>query len=701
MTLPISPASFALKKRMRVPFTIAAALLLLSACTTPTGKAPLLSKDDSAKLAALRGKPFDSLLLAANLLPEDTAKVNALNDIGWKYGNKNMDTAYRLLDQALGLAQKLRWEKGISVAEQNIGLICDVTGRYAEAHEHLFAALQIRERQKDTAAIASTIGNIGVVYLDQGELDKALDYFKRALAMCEKLKLDKPLARHLGNMGIVYTEKRDYAKALDCYSRALEINERIGNKNGASINLSNIGNACRGQADRSDDTAAKRVLYLKALDCYARALAISQELKTAKSIANQLGRMGAVYTRMGKFAEAETHLQRALALCDSLNMVDFTKTFENELSRLYDTTGRHQAALEHYKRYMAAHDTLLNEESTKKSLQSEMNFGFEKKRAVDQAKAEEAIAQQRLQRNAFIGGFVLVLMLAAVSFRAYRNKKRSGEIIARQKKEVEAQKHLVEEKQKEIIDSINYARRIQSAILPAKGELERHFRDVFVFYRPKDIVSGDFWWCAEKDGKLLLAAADCTGHGVPGGFMSVMSAAFLSEIISEKNAARPDEILSLLRLKVIGALKQAGEKNAAPEIRDGMDIVLCSFSLPGKRLDLACANNPAWIVRNRQLKEIAPDKFPVGVHNDELLPFTLRSEQMEEGDMLYLLSDGYPDQFGGPDGKKFKYRQLKELLCDVSPLSCKEQLRLISEKFDSWKGDNEQIDDVLVIGIRI
>jgi serine phosphatase RsbU (regulator of sigma subunit) len=219
-----------------------------------------------------------------------------------------------------------------------------------------------------------------------------------------------------------------------------------------------------------------------------------------------------------------------------------------------------------------------------------------------------------------------------------------------------------------------------------------------VLYIPKDIVSGDFYWATEKDGKFILAVADSTGHGVPGAIMSIMGSSFLSEIIGTQGVTDPGEILNELRRKVISALDQA---SGTSESRDGMDIAICCFDAQKKEMIAACANNPVWLIRDGEVDEAEPDKYPVGIFPGEPRPFTNHDTELKQDDVIYLFTDGFADQFGGPKGKKFGYKQLRELLLANHKLPMNEQKNNIQETFEKWKGEGDQIDDVLLIGIRI
>jgi serine phosphatase RsbU (regulator of sigma subunit) len=269
--------------------------------------------------------------------------------------------------------------------------------------------------------------------------------------------------------------------------------------------------------------------------------------------------------------------------------------------------------------------------------------------------------------------------------------------------EVVHQKKIIEEKNKDITDSINYAKRIQEAILPAKEIKYRIFPDSFVFFQPRDIVSGDFYWFSEKNGKKIIAAADCTGHGVPGAFMSMIGNAFLNEIVNEKGINKPSAVLDQLKINIITSLNQSAtaETEGNKKVNDGMDIALCALDEQNGLLEFAGANNPLWLVRNGACIEFKADKQPVGLHSAESKPFTLHSIPVQKGDTFYVFTDGFADQFGGSKGKKFKYKQMQELILSMQDKKMSEQEKILEQTINNWKGFMEQVDDILVIGVRI
>jgi serine phosphatase RsbU (regulator of sigma subunit) len=269
--------------------------------------------------------------------------------------------------------------------------------------------------------------------------------------------------------------------------------------------------------------------------------------------------------------------------------------------------------------------------------------------------------------------------------------------------EIEAQRDLATEQrdritiqQKEIMDSIHYAQRIQKSMLPSSENLNNMLPEHFVLFKPRDIVSGDFYWAAKQNGCLYFTAADCTGHGVPGAFMSMLGIGFLNEIVNKIGCIEPNEMMNELRLYLIQALHQKGESG---ENKDGMDMVMCKYDPESSKLTFAAANNPLYHIRKGELIRHKGDPMPVAIH-DKLDPFTLHTINILPGDKIYIFSDGYPDQFGGPNSKKLMVKRFRQLILDSISSSMSEQCKFLDDSFENWKANTEQIDDVVVIGVQ-
>ncbi len=332
--------------------------------------------------------------------------------------------------------------------------------------------------------------------------------------------------------------------------------------------------------------------------------------------------------------------------------------------------------------------------------------------------------QEILINGGMLVGTVAIISCVLIHSRYSLTKKEiiSRLALAESNKQLAVKNDIIEDKNKDITDSINYAKRIQEAILPPKELKHKLFPDSFLLFQPRDIVSGDFYWFTEKNGRKLVAAVDCTGHGVPGAFMSMIGNGFLNQVVNEMGITNPAEILVQLRALIISSLKQSG---AAGENKDGMDISLLSFDDSTNTVEYAGANNPLWIIRKDESKkvgqedqftisnmltntiplpvieEIKADKQPIGIYLTELKPFTNHIVKIHPGDQLYIFTDGFVDQMGGPTGKKFKSKTFKELLFSIRHLAMIEQEKIIRKTLHEWKGRFDQTDDILVIGVRV
>ena len=677
---------------------------------------------------------IDSLLIIIKTDKPDTNKINHLNQLGWELMNSNPDTSILIGSQALQLAEKLSWKTGIANSLGKLGVYYYQKGNYPEALDYYSKALKMFEELKNKTGIANYLGNIGIVYNDQADYSKALDYHLKALEIDEELGDKNGIAGDLANIALVTMEQADYSKALDYYFKALKIAEELGNKNSIAIIFDNIGNVYREQDDypkaldyhfkalKIDEALNNKsgianclgnigivyndqADYPKALDYHFKALKIDEELGDKNGIAGDLVNIGSLYIKTGKFEAAEKYLKQSLALADSIKALEITRDVEQSLSQLYDTTARVKLAFAHYKKYIAARDSIINDEKNKKQMYAEMNFEFKKKEAVTKAEQDkkDAITLEEKQRQKVITysisiGLFLVALLALFIFRGYKQKQKANVFITQQKLIVEEKNKLVEEKQKEILDSIHYAKRIKHALLASDSYLNKNLPEYFILYKPKDIVSGDFYWALQQNDNFLILIGDCTGHGVPGAFMSLLNISFLNEITLERKTTQPDLVLNGVREEIIKALNPEGNET---EGKDGMDCILCSFDFKKNTLELACANNPLWIVRNNKIIEYKSDKMPVGKYSGEEKNFNLQKIELQKGDTIYAFTDGYADQFGGSKGKKFKYKQLNEKLLAINHLSLAQQKKELEKTFEDWKGDLEQVDDVTIIGIRL
>ncbi len=297
-----------------------------------------------------------------------------------------------------------------------------------------------------------------------------------------------------------------------------------------------------------------------------------------------------------------------------------------------------------------------------------------------------------------LGGFLLLAVCLIILFQT-RSLVKTRKLLKEKERELEnteKRKDELEFRDKNMTDSLVYAQRIQEALLPSEDYFRTHFRESFIFFRPKDIVSGDFYWIGEKDDRIFIAGADCTGHGVPGAFMSMLGVSLLNEIILNKKITQPGLVLNILRENIIQSLKQVVQTSG---VKDGMDMCVCLIDFNNNKMQFAGANNPLWMFVNGQLNEIKGDKMPVAIH-DNMPPFTNHTVDLKKGDTFYIFSDGYADQFGGEENKKFMFRRFRYLLLTINRFPLEDQKSILEENIRSWQGSNAQVDDILIIGFK-
>ncbi len=620
----------------------------------------------------------------------DVERIKYLDNIGWDTSYDNLAVGLKYCQEALALAEKINNEERIIHVCNSIATIYQDMGDINKAISFHLRGLALAEKNKDKDAITIASMNISLVYINQGDYTKALKYLNTARNLSIEMHDTIGLQAIYTNLGSVYLHYPDsMQKAKDFFSKALAFSYLVNKPNDIANILGGLSKCYGALGDTllSDQTMQ-------------RALAIVDSAKIDYTLSNLMVSYASMLSDRGHYTKAEDLLHKALAIYRKIGMVEQEKELWEGFADIYEKSGQLEKSIGAWKRFSKLKDSLQNENTFRRQRELEAFYENEKKENEIKLLTQSATLSKTITFS-LIGGVFLLLLFLFVLFKRIQLRKESNV-------KLEKQNAIIEEKNKDITDSITYARRIQDAILPPPGLMKMKFSDAFVFYRPRDIVSGDFWWNAEKDGKFIVACADCTGHGVPGGFMSVMSSAFLSEIVNERAITDPDMILSHLRRKVIAALNKTEDKTIIEEnktnkgevVKDGMDIVVCSFS-DNNEFEFACANNPLWIIRDNSVITFAPDKFPVGVHHGEMKPFTLQSSKIQKGDMIYIFTDGFADQFGGENGKKFKYKPFQELLIEINNKSGKEQLKKLETTFDNWKGKLEQVDDVLVIGIRI
>ena len=680
---------------------------------------------------------------------EDTNKVNTLNDLVWYFNDASMfDEAIKYGNQSQQLARKISFThglinalsyigysyqykgdytsamscfveeqkiyqtypnaKGLATNQTNIGNVNADKGNYPLAIENYYKALKTFEALKNKEGIATTYNNLGIVFSYQNNLPKTLEYFLKALKINEDLGRKKGIVNSLGNIGNVFYSMHNYSKAIQYQLKALKLNNAIGNKSGLSDNYGNISIIYNDQDDSDfvNQNLKPSNRYTLTMQYAQKALEINEEIGSKYGIVVNLTNIGSCYLKQTNYAKAIEYFTKSLNIAKEDGFPEMVKEAAQKLSIIYEINKNDKQALVYYKAFIAARDSLTNEENTKKTVQMEMNYEFDKKEASAKLEQEKkdviAFEESRKQKIVIIGisvVLVLILLLSVVIFRSLRINQKKNRIIQMQKEAVQHQKELVEEKHKEITDSINYAERIQRSLLASADLLNENLKEYFIFFQPKDVVSGDFYWAAKlSNGNFALLTADSTGHGVPGAIMSILNISCIEKSIEAEKLLEPVTILNHTRSKIITTLKKDGSTEGG---KDGMDCSLISFDLKHSKLTYAAANNPILLIRGGEILEFPFDKMPVGKHDKDTTSFTHHTIELQKGDMVYTLTDGISDQFGGSKGKKFMYKKLKELLVSIAHLSMQQQKETLANVLNTWKGNLEQVDDITLIGIRV
>jgi serine phosphatase RsbU (regulator of sigma subunit) len=555
---------------------------------------------------------------------------------------------YRILEDTAKLASTYR----------NLSLIYGQIKNYDLAKKFIRKSLVIGEKLGDYSRIVDAYARFGTVYENEKKIDSALYYLNLAEEICEPGKEDE-LVEVYGNLGNIYRDLEEYDKATEYFEKTMQIVVKTRDKRMMSILFYNIG-----------------------------------EMKV----------------KQGKYKEALSNFQELLEYANESKELEILEKANYGVYQVHYALGNYKDALDSYITYRKYGDTLRDSETM-----SQLN----NLEAQKQKELDEEIHQLELQRQvdilekekeqkvliivASVVGALFLLTFLFILNRRYRVTTKQKEIIENQRAELQV-------KSTEMIDSINYAKRIQDSYLPNELTFRHLFENGFVLFQPKDIVSGDFYWFfSKKDdhtgvfSERFLAAADCTGHGVPGALMSLICANSLNEVVVRNGIDETGHILDHTRNLVQRTLKSNGEKS-----NDGMDISFAKFYSSGGNhfVQWSGANNPLWIVRKNndtseyELIELKGDKQPIGYYFNEK-PFASHTIELSNGDTVYLFSDGFQDQFGGDKGKKFKVNQLKKEVLEMQDLPMQEQKNRLERTFVEWKGSFEQTDDVCFIGVRI
>lgn len=609
-----------------------------------------------------------------------------INNQGYYYSTKgNPKEALKSYEQSLSIQLKLNDKEGAATSLNNIGAIYNRQGDIPQALKTYHKSLDIYKSIAQKNGIAQTLNNIGHIYKDQKELDLALEYFHRSLKIFKEVDNKRGTSTLYNSIGHIYFLKNNYDKALNYYLQALEIRKESNDQKGVAGTYSNIGVIYENQKD-----------FKKAKEYFNEGLKVYLPLNYKVGLAIVYNNLGRVSMLEGNLKKAKEYSLKSLSISKELGSPTNIKSTAEILSKIYQKEGDGIKALEMYQLYISMRDSLFNEETKLAAATEQARFEYEKLKAIDDAEYDKIIALKNKEKEkqevisyAIAIGLILVICFLLFVFNRLKITRK--------------QKRVIEHQNNEIVDSITYAKRIQDAILPTDKYFKECLPDSFVIYEPKDIVAGDFYWVHQHEDLILFAAADCTGHGVPGAMVSVVCHNALDMVLREFKLTQPAEILDKTRELVSAQLnKSINQSSDIKNIRDGMDIALCCLNKKTNILDFSGAFNPLWIYKNpsKTIKEIKATRQSIG-RVDSPKPFVNHSIALEKDDTIYIFSDGYADQFGGKDGKKLMKKRFKELIINIQEKPMNEQAETILQYFKNWKGNMEQIDDVCVIGIKI
>lgn len=627
---------------------------------------------------------FEKALAISENINDKKLIALSYSNLAFQYINYDLNTSQEYYRKSLNIRKEIGDQRGIGSVYNQMGTNFKKLGKLDSAHIYFQKCLDVRIKTKDQYGLGYIYSSIANLNKESNNLDTAIYYATKALDIRKQIKDSEGIVFSLVSISQVHLLKSDYEKSMEYGEDALKIAKDIG-----------LPATIREASNNLKEIYKKLGKYEKVYEMY------DLYYKMKDSISNSSNRNEAIksyvkyeYEKKEAVAKAEYERKQAISMLEIEKRQSMLEKSQQERIVLEKDNELKELNLSKNAAELKQKEILAENQTRKLELlrkEQEIN-------KIESEKKESDLNRQKIFNSALIGGVILISIILLIAIRGYIRKRKDNQTIQQQKTEVEEQRevlsqknHLIEEKQKEILDSINYAKRIQYTLLAHDQYLKENLKDHFVLFNPKDIVSGDFYWATKQDDRFYLAACDSTGHGIPGAFMSLLNIGFLSEAINEKGISKPNEVLNYVRQKLTNTVSRDGQK-------DGFDGILVCFEK--NKITYAAANNAPVLIKNDTFLELQADRMPVGV-GERKQDFSLHSISMEQGDSLFLYTDGFADQFGGPRGKKFKYKQLNELLVVISSQSVTEQKEKLQTAFNSWRGDLEQVDDVCVIGIKI
>lgn len=633
------------------------------------------------------------LKAAIDTCKEDTIKVKKLIRLSYKLSNEDFKSSVTYANQALELSQKLKYLKGQIEANNCLADAHWFHSDYDKAQRYYFKSYRISDSIKDNKQIAFSLYNIGWIICIQQHNYKEDHYLYKSLNLYSAAKDSFGLLRIYNALGSYYTDrfntenKAQYFDSSKTYFlKGITLAQVKDYQQELGMFYGNLG-----------DLYFKAGQFSPALLYQNKSFEMHRVNEDSSSMMISLLNIGLCEIEINKIPEA----LKKLELVKNYNVRhEFKDAQMSALKGLGEGSyklGNYQKAFDYYQQYMALKEVVDKEAYSTSISNLQSSFSLEKAEAnVAQLKQSNEIQELKNKKKSYfiIGLLVLAMVVLTIAGLLLRqNKQKQLTNI-----QLQSQNYIIAEKKQEIDNSIQYAKGIQLALLPDKKELTNQFNQSFIYYRPKDVVSGDFYWFSKVGTDFYCIAADCTGHGVPGALMSIIGVDKIVQAVFEKKITSPSGILSYLNVEIKKVLKQHLDESKQ---KDGMDIALLKFSTLTNEVEFAGANRPLYVVRNNELIEYKSEKTAIAGFTPDDQEFSTTTVRLQKDDTLYIFTDGYADQFGGSDGKKMMTKNMKNMLLSIADLPAEEQYQKVKQKFLDWKQSYEQVDDVLVIGIKV
>ncbi len=616
--------------------------------------------------------------LQTTVAPQNSQqRVDELNELFKRSLHHNPIKALEYSKEALSIAESIEYDRGIAYALNNLGVIQNNIGNLDKALEFFFKSWRIHQAIQNNDGLAVTLNNIGTIYSAKRNYNKALDYFVRAHGIVLSLQDTSKIIGSLNNIGNVHLARNEDQQALEYYRESLSLYNLLSDRYQAFDPHTNIGNIFFRDAS-----------YDSALYYYQQSLAIEVANENLAGQAQALNNMGVTYDHLKQYDRAVNHHVDALEIAQTLNSKPLIMRIYKSLSDSYFNKKEWLLAKDYLLLHGIVKDSIYNEESNRRIGELERSYELEQReREIELLKKESEIQQLQLKNNrnsilAIVFGAAVLFILAIFYYLKNQSSQKTRALLA--------------SKNQEITESIHYAKSVQAAILDQES-IAKSFPESFIFYRPKDIVSGDFYWHSKLNGSDILATVDCTGHGVAGAFMTVIGNSLLNQIVVEDHELNPARILEQLDIK----LRQTLKDKQVDISKHGMDIAICRIDKSEKKLTFAGARSDLYTIRDGALQEIKGDRHTIGENlNDEHKAFQQQELSYQDEDLFYLTSDGFADQFGEQPNKKFMKKNFKQLLASIHDSPLPQQEALLDRALEDWQGKVEQTDDILVLGIK-